>query len=174
MFNRLNKFVLNPLSWWLLALSALSLELCALYFQYVMGLEPCIMCIYQRVAIIGLFIAGVIGALGNKFFIARLIGFTVWVMSAVWGLQIAIEHVEMQTNANSLFFTCDLVPNFPSWMPLHEWIPSLFAATGDCGEISWQFLGYSMPQWMIVVYATYTLLFALFFTSRIVGFVNKK
>lgn len=174
MFTRLNKFVLNPVSWWLLALSAFSLELCALYFQYVMGLEPCIMCIYQRVAIIGLIGAGVIGALGNKLFIMRLSAFALWVVSAIWGLQIALEHVEMQTNANSLFFTCDLVPNFPSWLPLHQWLPSLFEATGDCGEITWQFLGYSMPQWMIVVYSVYALLFAIFFTSRIVAIVNNK
>ena len=35
--------------WLLIALSAGILELTALYFQYGMGLEPCVMCVYQRV-----------------------------------------------------------------------------------------------------------------------------
>lgn len=174
MFNALNKLVLNTKSWWLLALSALVLELTALYFQYGMGLEPCIMCIYQRVAIIGIMFAGIIGALGNKAFIGRAISFSIWGVSAIWGLLIAIEHVEMQSNAGSLFFSCDIVPNFPQWLPLHEWIPALFEATGDCGEISWSFLGYSMPQWMIVVYGVYSALFAVFLLSHIIGLISKR
>ncbi|MDN3652528.1 disulfide bond formation protein DsbB [Thalassotalea ponticola] len=166
MLKRLNDFVLTPTSWWLLALSALGLELSALYFQYGMELEPCIMCIYQRVAIVAIVIAGVIGALGNAFMVTRLLGFAIWGVAAIWGLALALEHVEIQANAGSLFYTCDLVPNFPTWMPLHEWLPALFAATGDCGEISWQFLGYSMPQWMVVVYAVYSALFGVFFLAR--------
>ena len=174
MLSRLSTFVVNPLSWWLLAASALGLELCALFFQYVMGLEPCIMCIYQRVAIIGLVFAGLLGALGTKWQLVRLIAFTIWAISSIWGLQLAIEHVDIQTSTDSFFYTCDLIPNFPTWMPLHEWLPSLFAATGDCGEIAWSFLGYSMPKWMIVVYSVYVALFALFFSARIVTLLSKK
>ncbi|WP_226996533.1 disulfide bond formation protein DsbB [Thalassotalea crassostreae] len=172
MLKKLNDFALTPLSWWLLAASALGLELIALYFQYGMGLEPCIMCIYQRVAILGIIIAGVIGAIGNKYMPIRLVAFTVWAISAIWGLQLALEHVEIQANAGSLFYTCDIFPNFPSWMPIHEWFPAVFEATGDCGKINWSLLGYSMPQWMIVNYGVYVLLFAIFFIARIVGIVN--
>ena len=47
--------------WVLLAVSALSLMLVALFFQYGMALAPCIMCVYQRFAISGIFFAGVVG-----------------------------------------------------------------------------------------------------------------
>lgn len=173
MISRLGLFVSNPLSWWLLAASALGLDLSALFFQYGLGLEPCIMCVYQRVAVIGLLFAGLIGAIGNKYLVARLIGFAVWAISAVWGLLLAIEHVDMQSNANSLFYTCELVPNFPTWLPLHELMPWLFAATGDCGDIDWSFLGYSMPQWLIVSFSVYIALFAIFATSRIVYCIKR-
>ena len=88
-------------------------------------------------------------------------------LGRIWGLIIALEHVEMQSASLSLFFTCDFTPNFPSWAPLHEWLPALFEATGDCGEISWQFLGYSMPQWMVVVYSVYTAMLAAVLAARI-------
>lgn len=162
----ISELVNNATSWKLLAISALALELVALYFQYVMGLAPCIMCIYQRAAIWGIFFAGVVGSFGHKYMITRLVAFALWGTGAIWGLIIAFEHVEMQTT-DSLFFTCEYVPNFPSWAPLHQWIPALFEATGDCGEISWRFLDYTMPQWMIATYCMYTAVFAIVIIGRL-------
>ena len=154
-------------AWLLLALSALALEACALFFQYALDLKPCIMCVYQRLAIGAIILAGLIGAAGHKSLLARVIAFALWGTGAIWGALLAIEHVEMQSNSGSLFFSCEFIPNFPSWAPLHEWLPSLFEATGDCGEISWQLLGYSMPQWMIVVYGAYSLAFILVLINRL-------
>lgn len=164
----LSDLTINSKPWLLLALSALGLELCALYFQYVMDLAPCIMCVYQRAAICSIIVAGFIGFAGYKYFLTRALAYALWAIGAIWGLIIAIEHVEIQSNSGSLFFSCDFIPNFPTWAPLHEWIPFLFEATGDCGEISWQFLGYSMPQWMVVVYGVYTLAFTIIVINRLI------
>lgn len=158
---------LSSRSWLLLALSALSFEICALFFQYGMDLKPCIMCIYQRAAIWAIFLAGVIGVIAPKLIIIRVLAYGLWGTGAVWGVLLALEHVEMQNSAMSLFFTCEIVPNFPTWAPLHEWIPFLFEASGDCGEISWSFLGYSMPQWMIVIYSAYTFALAVVLLTRL-------
>lgn len=154
-------------SWLLLAITALGLELSALYFQYGMDLKPCIMCVYQRTAIWAIFFAGVIGYLAPQQLLIRLIGYGLWSTGAIWGMFLALEHIEMQGSAMSMFFTCEIVPNFPTWAPLHEWLPALFEATGDCGEISWQFLGYSMPQWMLVVFGFYSVTFVIVLLTRI-------
>jgi len=164
----LSDFTTNSKSWLLLAVSAFTLELCALFFQYAMDLAPCIMCVYQRVAICAIIIAGLIGFVGCRSLFARVIAYALWATGAIWGLLIALEHIEMQENSGSLFFSCEFVPNFPTWAPLHEWIPFLFEATGSCGDISWQFLGYSMPQWMVVVYGAYTLAFVLILLNRLI------
>lgn len=164
----LSDLTTNAKPWLLLALSAFALELCALFFQYVLDLAPCIMCVYQRVAIGAIILAGLTGFIGARFLLVRTVAYTLWAVGAIWGLLIALEHVEMQGNSGSLFFSCDIIPNFPSWAPLHEWIPFLFEATGDCGDINWQFIGYSMPQWMIVVYAVYTLAFAVILVNRLI------
>jgi len=153
--------------WLLLALSALALEICALFFQYALNLAPCIMCVYQRVAIASIAVSGVIGFIGFGFIWIRIAAYAFWAIGAIWGLLIALEHVEMQANSGSLFFSCEFIPNFPTWAPLHEWLPIFFEATGDCGDINWQFLGYSMPQWMIVVYGAYTLAFTAIVINRL-------
>lgn len=146
--------------WLLLAFSALALELCALYFQHIMKLEPCVMCVYERITMLGVMLAGLIGAVAPHSLFVRLIAFIIWVINAVWGLLLALEHTYYQMNP-SPFATCDFFPNFPSWAPLNEWLPWLFNPTGDCSDIVWQFFGYSMPQWLIVSFAIYSALFLL-------------
>ncbi|WP_022941865.1 disulfide bond formation protein DsbB [Psychromonas hadalis] len=157
--------------WLLLAFSALVMELCALYFQHVMALEPCVMCVYERVTMLGIILAGLVGATAPQYLMVRLIAFAVWAVNAVWGLLLAIEHSGYQMNP-SPFATCDFFPNFPSWAPLHEWMPWLFNPTGDCADIVWQFFGYSMPQWLIVSFTIYCVLFVLIALTAILP--NKK
>lgn len=146
--------------WLLLASSALVLEICALYFQHVMKLEPCVMCVYERLTMLAIIFAGIIGAINPQSVIIRLFAFATWAVGAVWGLLLAIEHTGYQMNP-SPFATCDFYPNFPSWLPLHEMLPWLFNPSGDCADIVWQFLGYSMPQWLIVSFAIYCLIFVV-------------
>lgn len=165
--NYLSNITTKQQPWLLLAASALGLELAALLFQYMMDLAPCIMCVYQRLAILAIFTAGIIGAVGCNNILSRTVAYTLWGVGAIWGLIIALEHVEMQANSGSLFFSCEFIPNFPAWAPLHEWLPFIFEATGDCGEISWQFFGFSMPQWMVVVYALYTIALAIILINRL-------
>lgn len=144
--------------WLLLAASAMVLELSALFFQHVLKLDPCVMCVYERITMLGIVFAGLIGAAAPQNIIIRLSAFLCWAVSAVWGLLLAIEHTNYQINP-SPFATCDFLPNFPGWAPLHEWLPWLFKPTGDCADIVWQFLGYSMPQWLIVSFAIYSAIF---------------
>lgn len=157
----------NTRTWQLLAFSALCLEFSALYFQHIMGLAPCIMCVYQRAAIWSIFFSGVIGAIGNNFMFARVLAYLLWATGAIWGLLIAMEHVEIQSATLSFLYSCDIIPNFPSWAPLHEWLPFLFEATGDCGDINWQFFGYTMPQMMIIVFSIYTVIFLVVLLGRL-------
>jgi disulfide bond formation protein DsbB len=161
------QLVEKPKAWLLLAITALLLEGCALFFQYAMNLQPCIMCVYQRVAVLSILLAGVIGYISCRFVIGRFISYGLWGTGAIWGLLIAKEHVAMQSETFSLFFSCETTPNFPHWLPLHEWLPQLFAATGSCGDINWQFMSYSMPQWMMFIFGSYSVVFALVLLIRI-------
>ncbi len=138
--------------WFLLFITSLSLELCALFFQHVMKLDPCVMCIYERVAMFGLMFAGLIGCLAPTITVIRSTAFGLWLVSSAWGLQLAITHTDYQMNP-SPFATCDFFANFPEWAPLDKWLPWLFNPTGYCDEISWMFLGWSMPQWLILIFA---------------------
>lgn len=154
-------------AWATLSLSCFALLLTALYFQYQLGLEPCVKCIYQRTAIIGIGLAGIVGWIAPHHLSARLIGYAGWLVGAIWGWRIAADHWAIQTAENSWFIVCDTFPNFPTWMPLHKWLPSLFAAPGQCGEIEWSWIGLSMPGWMQIIFACYTITAILVLIARI-------
>ena len=156
-------------AWILLALSALGLECAALYFQYAMKLEPCIMCIYQRVAVTGILFAGLIPAIAPQSALLRLGGFGLWGTSAIWGMLIAIEHYDIQTETDPFnFAACELNPNFPDWFQIHQWLPAVFEVRGDCGTVDWVFLSMTMVQWMIVVFALYSAAFLLVLLSTLI------
>jgi disulfide bond formation protein DsbB len=156
----LQQFCRSRISWGLLLLSAIGLELAALFFQYGMELAPCVMCIYIRVAVLGIFLAGLIGMLKPEVWFLRLVGMVGWAISAVWGLRLAYELNDMQVNP-SPFATCSFYPEFPSFMPLETWLPSVFSPTGMCSDSPWSWLSVSMAQWMMVGFAVYCVIWLL-------------
>mgnify|MGYP000754533513 FL=1 len=127
------------------------------------------MCIYQRVAVVGLILAPLPAIIKPDNLIARLVSLIASLTAAIWGLRIAYEHVQMQNPDNfMLLLGCDVIPNFPQWLPLHQWLPGIFEARGTCGDIDWSFLGQSMPQWMVIIFAGYSLAIASVYTVRLV------
>ena len=112
MLTLLKQFSEKRFAWFLLALSSLALESTALYFQYGMGLQPCVLCVYARLAIIGLFIAGIIGLLAPKSFIVRLIALILGLFSSIKGLLVSLRHLDLQMNP-APWKQCEFIPNFP-------------------------------------------------------------
>ncbi|USD61215.1 disulfide bond formation protein DsbB [Vibrio sp. SCSIO 43140] len=152
LLSNIKAFSKTRLSWGLLLLSVIFFELSALFFQHVMQLAPCVMCIYERVAMFGIGGAALIGIINPKNTLIRWLGLGAWGASSIKGLTLSLEHVDYQFNP-SPFKTCDLFVTFPDWAPLNEWAPWLFEAYGDCSKVVWQFLSLSMPQWLVVIFA---------------------
>lgn len=70
----------------LMALTAFILELVALWFQHVMLLQPCVLCIYERCALFGIMGAGLVGAIAPKTPL-RYVAMVIWLYSAIRGLR---------------------------------------------------------------------------------------
>ncbi len=148
----LKQFSLQRRAWLILFLFIIFFESCALFFQHVMMLSPCVMCVYERVAMLGVASAALIGLINPRNAMLRYIGLAGWAYTAFRGFELAREHVGFQLHP-SPFSTCDIFPQFPNWAPLNQWAPWMFEPTGDCSKIVWQFLSLSMPQWLVVIFA---------------------
>ena len=123
-----------------------------LYTQYVLGLEPCPLCILQRVAVIALGISFLLLALRppqrkqSKFLTSLLL-----VMISLAGVGIAARHVWLQNLPPDKVPGCGpgldfIMANFP----LSEVLEMVFSGSGECAEISWSFAFLSMPAWALI------------------------
>ncbi|WP_419569924.1 disulfide bond formation protein DsbB [Rheinheimera sp.] len=154
----LTKWSKQRWAWGLLAFSALVLLLAALYFQYQMNLEPCMLCVYARAALTGVMLAGVIGMTAPKSGTVRGIAWLLLAAAVSWGLFNSHDHVQVEQLVQSGgLYTCSLFPEFPLGLPLDRWFPDVFNPTGMCGEIGWSFLGLSMPEWTRIIFVIYSL-----------------
>lgn len=123
----------------------------ALYAQYVQGLEACPLCIFQRIAMIGLGFVCLAAALHAPTGVgARAYG-VLGLIAALIGGGISAWHVRMQNLPPAEIPTCG--PGF-SYMfesfPVFDAIKMVFTGSGECAEVNWTFLGLSMPAWVLI------------------------
>lgn len=160
MLNALKIFSTQRSAWLLLFFSAASLEGTALYFQHGMGLQPCVLCVYERLAMVGLMVAGLLGALAPSSLFFRLLALAVGLFSAIKGLLVSVRHLDLQMNP-APWKQCEFIPNFPETMPFHQWFPAIFNPTGSCDNSQWSLFGITMVQWLVFIFAVYALLLIL-------------
>ncbi len=164
----------SKFAWISLCVITILLHGSALYFQYGMDLAPCVKCINQRTALSLVLIFSIIGWLGINISLVRITAIVGWGYSATLGWLQSYSHVDTQLNPNPFFNSCEITPFFPHWLPLHEWLPFLFAAPGDCGTIDWQFMSMSMPQWMLAIFSVYVVIAAMVVLIEIYNFIVNK
>lgn len=163
------------LPWGLLGLTAVGLLAMAFYYQYGMELQPCVMCIYIRLAVFGILIAAIIGAMAPKVFAVRWLGLGVWALSIYYGFVFSGRLIKIQNPVPGEFGAgCNFLPDFPEWMPLHEWFPGAFMPTASCSDPPWTWLGLSMAEWMLVTFWVYAVAFAVVLISMAVSFFSSR
>ena len=128
----------------------------ALYLQYFANLEPCPLCMLQRVAFIILGLVCLAGAIhgpaptGNRIY-AGLAAIT-----AATGAGLAARHVWLQYNPPQ-FASCagDLYSQLER-LPLGRVIANAIRATGDCAKVDWTMLHLSIAEWSLIWFALFT------------------
>ncbi|WP_158380219.1 disulfide bond formation protein DsbB [Candidatus Williamhamiltonella defendens] len=152
--------------WFFIALTGFCFLLIALYFQHILLIPPCVLCIYQRCAFLGLIGASLLAAIYPKSLL-RHIGILLWIYSSVKGLQFALEQVKIQSTP-SFFDSCVLMIDFPSWLYLDKWLPFLFAPYSYCASQQWQLMSLDMAQWLIGIFSIYLFIGSIIFISQFV------
>lgn len=126
----------------------------ALIMQYQFDMEPCPLCISQRVFIILVGIFALLGALAGKrrLWVKISAGFAL--AASVIGGGISARHVWIQNLPEDEVPVCG--PGL-SYMfetrPMFDALSLLFSGDGHCAEISFRFLGLSIPAWTLVCFA---------------------
>lgn len=128
----------------------------ALFFQYYMGLDPCPLCIVERVIVI---------VMAAVFFFAFLQGPKAWgrrvyglliALVSIAGLGVSGRHTWLQHLPPDKIPECG--PGLEFWMnnlPAVDVIQKVFHGSGECAEVSWTMFGLSIPELSLIVFSLF-------------------
>jgi disulfide bond formation protein DsbB len=162
----LNKFLAGRTGYLIGFLKCFALVGLALWIQTKYNLEPCPLCISQRIVFMALGVLFLIAASIPNF--PRLFA-TLQVLTALGGAGVAIRHWWIQAHRESMVADCGvgfdyMFENFP----LEKALTLVFRGTGDCAAIDWTFLGLTIPQLSLIAFIGFGV-FALYLAR-----LNKK
>jgi disulfide bond formation protein DsbB len=126
----------------------------AWYSQGVLKVEPCPLCIFQRVGV---------AATGALFLMAWLHSPNGWgaraygvliSLAAVLTMAIAARHVWIQHLPEGEVPVCGATLNYMlDVFPLSDVIRKVLTGSGECHAVNWSLLGLAMPSWVLIAAA---------------------
>ena len=160
-------FLLRPRFWFFfVAFSCAAMLLYGLYVQHVLFLDPCPLCVLQRLAFIWIGIVGLLAAIHNPGIKGQWIYTALLCVGSFAGIAIAGRHVWLQSLPPELVPDCGMGLNYMlDTMPFAEVMREVFYGSGECAEVDWVFLGLSMPNWALLWYIGFTLV-TIFIVAR--------
>jgi len=130
----------------------------AYYFEYQMFLEPCPLCIVQRIATLGIGVGCLLAFFARNTRWPQIAALLFTLMSGVFGTWVANRHIWIQGLPEDQVPACG--PSLDYMMeilPINELITFMLQGSGSCADVAWQFVGMSMPEWTRVIFIAFTL-----------------
>ncbi len=148
------KIRFNPRTWFFLGfLSCFAMLAIGAYFQFVEELEPCPLCISQRIFILATGIVMLAAAIHNPQDKGRHIYAIAGAMVAFLGACVSTRHVWLQNLPPEDVPECSPGLSYVfEHFPLTETLKLMFNGTGECADVLWTFLGLSIPGWTLVAF----------------------
>ncbi|MSP87104.1 MAG: disulfide bond formation protein B [Methylotenera sp.] len=162
----LNKWLSGKNGYLLGFVASYALVALALWIQTHYSLNPCPLCISQRIVFMALGLLFLCAACINPNTLLHKTLTLLLVLTALGGAAVAIRHWWLQAHRDSMIADCGvgfdyMFENFP----LQKALTLVFRGTGDCAEIDWTFLGLSIPQMSFLAFIGFVA-YALYLTKK--------
>jgi disulfide bond formation protein DsbB len=125
-----------------------------LYLEHVVGLEPCPLCIFQRVAYIVIAVISLIGAIHNPQKLFERIYASLILIASLCGAGIAGRQIWLQHLPEDKIPECG--PGLEYMLdtfPFTDALRMILSGSGECAEVQWTFLSFSIAEWSIVCFS---------------------
>ena len=132
----------------------------ALFLEHVQGLDPCPLCVFQRIGLIGLGFISLIAFLHNpKTNVFKRLYSFLGLVAISWSVGVAARHVWLQHLPKDQVPSCG--PGLDYWvdtLPLKSVFENVLKGSGECAMIDWTFLGQSLPTWSLLFFSVLALI----------------
>jgi disulfide bond formation protein DsbB len=126
----------------------------AYYAQYVMHLEPCPLCIFQRIGVFMLGVMFLIAALHDPVAFGRRAYAALVALAALATIGVAARHLYIQSLPPDAVPACGASLDFMlKIFSLSEVLVKVLKGDGECAKVTWEFLGLAMPAWVLITAA---------------------
>jgi len=123
----------------------------ALYSQFRLGLEPCPLCIFQRIGVALLGVVFLVAGLHDPRGRGRY-GYALAIaVVALATLLVAARHLYVQSLPPGTLPSCGApLSVLLKFTPLWEVVRKVLTGSGECAVVNWRFLGLAMPAWVLI------------------------
>ncbi|MDO4894828.1 disulfide bond formation protein B [Moraxella sp.] len=123
------------------------------YLQLHLGLDPCPLCIFQRIGLWAMSIFALLATLINPK--SRMTRLPLWLgglAGTLWGLGVALRHTWLHYSPSAVPSCGAGLGYWVETLPMREVLTVVLAGNGDCSMIDWSLLGLSIPAWTAVLF----------------------
>jgi protein dithiol:quinone oxidoreductase len=125
----------------------------AYYLQYGMELEPCPLCIIQRVCFAGMGLVFLVAIFHNPGRAGAAVYAILQLLIGGFGAAVAMRQVWIQSLAKGEVPSCGMSLEYMlDTLPLTETVRKVFEGSGECAEKAWVFLHLSVAAWALVLF----------------------
>jgi len=139
--------------------AAFAMLFALLFLQKYLELDPCPLCVVDRVLVISLGCIFFVAAAHNPGTIGQRIYGILAALVALTGVGVCWRHIWLQNLPEDLVPSCG--PGLDYMMetlPISETLEIIFTASGECADIQWSFMGLSIPEQTLLVFNGFLLL----------------
>lgn len=138
----------------------------AYHLQFALHLEPCPLCIFQRLFYAGAGIVFFVAMLHNPDRIGGMAYGVLGVLLSIGGAAVAGRQVWLQ------HLPADQVPECGPGLdymldafPLNQTLRMVLKGSGECAKVNWRFLGFSIAEWSLLIFVLLAL-YSLFLMRK--------
>lgn len=121
-----------------------------LYLQHIVHLEPCPLCVLQRVAFVAVGMTAMLAFVHNPGVLGRMAYGLLIILFSLAGAAVAGRNVWLQSLPPDQVPECG--PGLEYMLeafPLSKALPMVFQGSGECAKVEWTMLGLSIPAWAL-------------------------
>lgn len=123
------------------------------YLQFTLDLEPCPLCMSQRIVITGLGIVALVAALHNPVNSGYRRYGVFLALFSLTGALLAVRQIWIQNLPPEKVPACmPGIEYLVDILPVTDLLRIMLTGTGDCAEVQWMFLGLTIPGWTLIIF----------------------